>query len=375
MGPSFLTLVDCPRGPAIRGYSTERREARDDAGEILAFGAGREVQRHAVFQDRLGKRDDVVDRRREPAVDQGLGANGQHQGLAGARARTPSDETVGVAIGACAGSCRTHELQDRFDDLIGNGDLPDEALRRHQLLRRNDGFEFRRLVAGRRVKHSALGDEIGIADVDLQEEAVELSFGQRIGALLLERVLRREHVERRRRVVALSGDRNMMLLHRLQQRRLRLRRRAVDFIGHQKLREDRSLDETERAAAARFVLEHFRTDDVGGHQVGRELDALGIKAENLAERIDEQRLGETWHTDQKCVAAREDRYQRPLDDFVLSEDDGRGRLVGALNALGRGFEARHDIGVGLDNTTHLSKASLNALLLLKTGPSIAVPAL
>src|SRR4029079_3539749 len=99
------------------------------------------------------------------------------------------------------------------------------------------------------------------------------------------------------------------------------------------------------------------------------------KAENLAERVDEQRLGETRHTDQKCVAAREDRYQRPLDDFVLSEDDGRGRLVGALNALGRGFEARHDIGVGLDNTAHLSKPRSTHLLVMKTGPSIAVPAL
>jgi hypothetical protein len=34
--------------------------------------------------------------------------------------------------------------------------------------------------------------------------------------------------------------------------------------------------------------------------------------------------------------------------------------VGALDALSRSFEARDDIGMGLDNTAHLSKASLDA---------------
>ena len=37
---------------------------------------------------------------------------------------------------------------------------------------------------------------VRIVDVDLHQEAVELRFGQRIGAFLLDRVLRREHMER-----------------------------------------------------------------------------------------------------------------------------------------------------------------------------------
>ena len=36
-----------------------------------------------------------------------------------------------------------------------------------------------------------------IVDADVQQEAVELRFGQRIGAGLLERILRRQHEERR----------------------------------------------------------------------------------------------------------------------------------------------------------------------------------
>ena len=51
-----------------------------------------------------------------------------------------------------------------------------------------------------------LGVVVRIVDVDLHQEAVELRFRQRIGAFLLDRVLRREHVERARHVVAVAGD-------------------------------------------------------------------------------------------------------------------------------------------------------------------------
>ena len=67
--------------------------------------------------------------------------------------------------------------------------------------------------------------EVGIVDVDLHQEAVELRFRQRIGAFLLDRVLRREHVEGARHVVAVAGDGDVLLLHRLQQRRLGARAR------------------------------------------------------------------------------------------------------------------------------------------------------
>jgi hypothetical protein len=77
-----------------------------------------------------------------------------------------------------------------------------------------------------------------------------------------------------------------MFLHGLQQSRLRLGRRTVDFVGHEKLGEDRALDEPERARLAGLVLENFRADDVGRHQVRRELDALGVEPEDLSEGID-----------------------------------------------------------------------------------------
>ena len=68
-------------------------------------------------------------------------------------------------------------------------------------------------------------------DVQLEEEAVELRLGQRVGALHLDRVLRGEHEERLGERVLLLGDGDAVLLHRLEQRALRLGRGAVDLVG------------------------------------------------------------------------------------------------------------------------------------------------
>ena len=70
------------------------------------------------------------------------------------------------------------------------------------------------------------------AQAQLEEEAVELGLGQRVGTLLLQRVLRGEHVEGLLQGMGLSARRDAVLLHRLEQRRLGLGRRAVDLVGH-----------------------------------------------------------------------------------------------------------------------------------------------
>ena len=59
--------------------------------------------------------------------------------------------------------------------------------------------------------------------------------GKRIGTLLLDRVLRGEDVERLAELVGLALHRHPVLLHRLEQRRLRLRRRPVDFVREEQV--------------------------------------------------------------------------------------------------------------------------------------------
>ena len=106
-----------------------------------------------------------------------------------------------------------------------------------------------RAAAGGGQEHGALGIEVRVADVDLEEEAVELGFRERVGALLLDGVLGGEHVEGARQGVVGAADGDPAFLHGLQQGGLGAWAGAVDLVGHQQLAEDRAGDEAEGAAA------------------------------------------------------------------------------------------------------------------------------
>ena len=124
-------------------------------------------------------------------------------------------------------------------------------LKLHDLLGRQRRRDANRHV-GRRLLHDLeLFLLVRVVDEDVEHEAVELGLGQRIGAFLLDRVLRGQHEERLGQRVPLAADRDLVLLHRLQQGGLRLGRRAVDFVGQDHVGEDRPLEELELARAGR----------------------------------------------------------------------------------------------------------------------------
>ncbi len=112
----------------------------------------------------------------------------------------------------------------------------------------------------------------------------------------------------------------MILLHRFEQRRLGLRRRAVDFVREDDLREDRSLHEPQRARSV-ILVEDLGAGDVRRHQVGRELDTLEAEIENLRQRLDQQRFREPRDARDQAVAAAEQRHQHFIDDVILPDDD------------------------------------------------------
>jgi len=151
------------------------------------------------------------------SIDEGASTCHQHQCLAGARARSPGDQLADLA-GFGAGTGRTHKREDRLDHRFSDRQPAHQALRGQQLIGGHGQFRLVLLRAGRVEHDFAFGVMIGIVHVDLHQEAVELGFRQRIGALLLDRVLGREHVKRARNVMAIARDRHMVFLHRLQQR-------------------------------------------------------------------------------------------------------------------------------------------------------------
>ena len=100
----------------------------------------------------------------------------------------------------------------------GDRDGAGEPLHLDDLGGRADLLGGHGLGAGRAVHDR---DEVLLGregDHDLEQEPVELRLGEGIGALHLERVLRREHEERGIEREALAGDRDLVLLHRLEER-------------------------------------------------------------------------------------------------------------------------------------------------------------
>ncbi len=111
---------------------------------------------------------------------------------------------------------------------------------------------------------------VRIAERGLQEEAVELRLGERERAFELDRVLRRHDEEGLRQHSRDTVDGDLPFGHRLEERRLRLRHRAVDLVDEHDVGEDRALPELEIAT---LLVVDRQAGDVGGLEIRRALDA------------------------------------------------------------------------------------------------------
>ena len=80
-------------------------------------------------------------------------------------------------------------------------------------------------------------------------------------------------------------------------------------------------------------LQHFRTDDVGRHQVGGELDALPVEAEHRTQRFHQLGFGQARHADQQPMPAGQQGDQGLVDHILLPED----HAADALAHLGENF--------------------------------------
>ncbi len=160
---------------------------------------------------------------------------------------------------------------------------------------------------------------IGIADGNAEQKAVELRFGQRVGPGIFDRILCREHHERIGQRVCETVDRDLKIVHRFQQRGLRARRGAVDFIGEHDVREKRAGMKFELVV---LLIVYRNADDVGRQQIGRELDALESAVDRLRQRSGEHRFSDTGDVLDQHMTAREQTHEHVLDCFPFSNDGG-----------------------------------------------------
>ena len=132
-----------------------------------------------------------------------------------------------------------HDIERVAQHRLDTGTLRTRRWNCDQILTGDRPLQLRILNRRRRSRDLELLVVRRVLDDDVEHEAVELRFRQRIGAFELDRVLRREHVERFVQLVGLALHRDAVLLHRFEQRRLRLRRGAVDFVRQHDVGEDR----------------------------------------------------------------------------------------------------------------------------------------
>ena len=106
--------------------------------------------------------------------------------------------------------------------------------------------------------------------------------------------------------------------HDLQQRGLGLRRGPVDLVGQQDRGEDGPAAQLERL---RRELKDLRAQNIGRHEVRRELDPLEVGVEQPGEALGQQRLSQARNSFEQDMAAGVQRGQKLVEHVVLSEED------------------------------------------------------
>ena len=118
-----------------------------------------------------------------------------------------------------------------------------------------------------------------------------------------------------------TSSRHLVFLHSFQQRRLRLRRGPIDFVGQQNVGKDGSRNEPHCSVSGTVFFQHFCAGDVGGHQVRRKLNAVEFQIEQPSDRIHKQRLGQTRSPRNQTMPAGQQRNQQLLDNILLADND------------------------------------------------------
>ena len=114
---------------------------------------------------------------------------------------------------------------DQFDDvaaeLVVHADAPDNLLTVDDLVGLDHALDFvDRVFELEPAQHRRFLFSRWVAEIEPDQEPVELSFGQGKRSFMVHRVLGRDDQERRRQIERCAVDRDPALAHRFQQRGL-----------------------------------------------------------------------------------------------------------------------------------------------------------
>src|SRR6202049_3760947 len=237
--PLAISVIDAASRPAPRQV-TAGRSPRDrhpphraldggDLGNALDLRLG--TPDHAVTQRRDAHVLDVVGNDVVPALDGRHGFAGEEQRDRSPRARTKREVRAGPG--------RRPDRGDVPEHLVGDAHPGDLGADRRECRGVDDRCDPRSVEVMRiepaidAAQQDDLGRRFGHVHLELEEEAIELRLGERVRALVLDGVLGGHDKKTVTERAARSGGRDLTLLHRLEEGRLRFRRRSVDLVGKQ----------------------------------------------------------------------------------------------------------------------------------------------
>ena len=168
------------------------------------------------------------------------------------------------------------------------------------------------------LEDSALLGGAGVIDANLDEKTIELGFGKRVGAFELEWVLCSEDGEEVVEDVGFAVDGDLALFHAFEQRGLGARGHAVDFVGEEELGEDRATVEGELTG---LEGKNAGAEDVGGHHVGRALDAAKVERKEAGQGFDGHGFGHAGDAFDESVTAAKEGEDGLLDKLGLAGDN------------------------------------------------------
>ena len=171
------------------------------------------------------------------------------------------------------------------------------------------------VVGGHRLRFLGL---LRVACRGAEQEAIQLGFGQRVGAFELQGVLRGDHQKFLRQGEGFPIDGDLPLLHGFQQRRLRFRPGPVDLIDQQQIGEHRPGLKLESRLAG---IEDMQAGDVGRHQIRSALDAPEVPAQHLGEGLAQQGLAHSGRAFQQDVAAPDQRDAQLANQIADAEQN------------------------------------------------------
>ena len=203
------------------------------------------------------------------------------------------------------------DANDVVTDSVLHVDELDRFLQRAQITLVDDlPYGLDRVLIPLRFQDGYLVLVVRVAELQAYEEAVELRFGQREGALVLDRVLGRHHDERFRHAIGHAVHGDLVLLHALEQCGLSFGGCAVDLIGEHDLGHDWPRAVLELLG---LLVVDRHAGDVRRQQVGCELNPAERAAEGLRQTAGKHRLAHAGHIlDEQVSSAHQRHHGEPL---------------------------------------------------------------